>query len=94
LCIRYRPARRTSEKLKNLAEMYAGCVAGAMQRDEHLNTIREIGFVDLDMKKEQPFVVSDAILSQYLSPEEIDLYRQSSRGILSITVLAKKPMTA
>jgi arsenite methyltransferase len=82
------------EKLKNLAEMYAGCVAGAMQRDEYLNTIRETGFVDLDMKKEQPFVVSDAILSQYLSPEEIDLYRQSSRGILSITVLAKKPMTA
>lgn len=82
------------EKLKTLAEMYAGCVAGAMQREAYLNTIQETGFVDIDIKKEQQFTVSDAVLAQHLSQEEIDLYRRSNRGVVSITVSAKKPITA
>lgn len=81
-------------KLKSLAELYAGCVAGALQRDEYLHVIREAGFTDLELQKEQQYVVSDAALTQYLSQEEIELYRRSNVGVFSITVSAKKPAVA
>ena len=80
------------DQLKRLAELYAGCVAGAMQRDEYLNLIRDTGFLDIQIKKEQQFVVTDALLTQYLKPEDIDLYRQSNAGVYSITVFARKPI--
>jgi arsenite methyltransferase len=79
-------------KLKSLVELYAGCVAGALQRDEYLQVIRDAGFTDLELKKDQQYAVSDAILAKYLSPEDIALYRQSNTGVFSITVSAKKPV--
>src|ERR1035437_9295323 len=32
------------DKLKNAAEMYAGCVSGAIQKEEYLGYIKEMGF--------------------------------------------------
>jgi arsenite methyltransferase len=82
------------DKLKSLAEMYAGCVAGALQRDDYLRVIRETGFTDIDIKKDQQYAMPDSILAKYLSQEDIDLYRQSNAGVFSITVFGKKPITA
>ena len=79
-------------KLKSLVELYAACVAGALSRDEYLHVIQETGFTDLEIKKEQQFTLSDAILAKHLSPEDIALYRQSNTGVFSITVSAKKPV--
>ena len=55
-------------KLKSLVELYVGCVAGALQRAEYLQVIRDTGFTDLELKKDQQYIVSDAILAKYLSP--------------------------
>lgn len=82
------------EKLKSLAEMYAGCVAGAMQRDDYLQVIQDTGFIDLEVKKEHQFMVSDAILTQYLSEDDFNLYRRSNTGVFSVTVFGKKPADA
>ena len=82
------------EKIKTLAEMYAGCVAGAMQRDDYLQTIQDTGFTGTDVKQEHQFLLSDEILAKYLSEEDITLYRDSNTGILSITVFGKKPVDA
>ncbi len=82
------------EKLKSLAELYAGCVAGAMQHDEYLQVIRETGFTEMEIKREHQFVMSDAILAKYLSEEDIALYRQSDTGVFSITVFGRKPVEA
>jgi SAM-dependent methyltransferase len=78
-------------KLKSLVELYAGCVAGAIQRAEYLQVIRDAGFTELKIQKDQSYLLSDAMLANYLSPEDIVLYRQSNTGIFSITVSAKKP---
>jgi ubiquinone/menaquinone biosynthesis C-methylase UbiE len=79
------------EKLKTVAELYAGCVAGAMQYDEYLQVIQAAGFIGIEVKREHQLVVTDTILAQYLSQEDIASYRRSSSGIVSITVFGRKP---
>ncbi|MEY3399028.1 MAG: hypothetical protein RL220_1622 [Bacteroidota bacterium] len=78
------------EKLKGVAEMYAGCISGAIQKDEYLGLINEIGFKSVAVQKEKAIVIPDDILSQYLTAEEIREYRESGTGIYSITVFARK----
>ncbi|UTA66437.1 arsenite methyltransferase [Emticicia sp. 21SJ11W-3] len=78
------------EKLKEAAEMYAGCVAGAIQKDEYLQMIADSGFQNIVIQKEKPIIVPDDILANYLSPAEIAEFRNSTSGIFSITVYAEK----
>jgi len=79
------------EKWKQVAELYAGCVAGAIQKQEYLDIIKEGGFTDVVLQKEKPIVLPDEILKNYLSDEEISEYKKGSVRIESITVYAKKP---
>ncbi len=79
------------EKLKHVAEMYAGCISGAIQREEYLGLIKSTGFSDITVQKEKAIVIPDDILAQYLSPEEIASFKNSNLGIYSITVYAMKP---
>jgi SAM-dependent methyltransferase len=79
------------EKIQQAAEMYAGCVAGAIQKSEYLDLIEATGFKAITLQKEKPIIVPDDILAQYLSPEEISVFKQSGTGIYSITVYAEKP---
>lgn len=80
------------EKLKNDAEMYAGCVSGAIQLDVYLNIIKKSGFVNVVVQKEKAILLPDEILSQYLTAEEMKVYKtENSFGIFSVTVFAEKP---
>jgi ubiquinone/menaquinone biosynthesis C-methylase UbiE len=79
------------EALQKDAEMYSGCVAGAIQKSEYLEIIESTGFCDMTIQKEKPIFIPDDILSRYLSPEEIELFRNGNIGIFSITVFASKP---
>ena len=79
------------EKIQHAAEMYAGCVSGALQKDEYLEIIRKTGFQNITIQKEKPIIVPDDILSNYLNAEEISAFKSSSPGIFSITVYAEKP---
>lgn len=82
------------EGLKNEAEMYAGCVAGALPKAHYLGTIHESGFQQVSVKTEKEIVLPDDTLANYLSPEEIENFRNSGHGIFSITVTAHKPADA
>lgn len=77
--------------IREAAEMYAGCVAGAIQKEEYLGLIGAAGFTGVVLQKEKPVVVPDDILGQYLSAEEIEGFKASGTGIYSITVYAEKP---
>lgn len=79
------------QKLQDAAEMYAGCVSGAMQMDEYLDLIRQAGFENLTVQKQKPILIPDDILLDYLSPEELRTFVASKTGIFSITVYAEKP---
>lgn len=77
--------------LKNDAEMYAGCVSGAIQKQVYLELIEANGFKNITVQKEKPIVIPNDILSKYLSIEEITKFNASGLGIFSVTVYAEKP---
>lgn len=77
--------------LKEDAEMYAGCVAGAIDRREYLSVVEHAGFVNLKVQKQRPIELPDELLRQHLSDEELNSFRQSDTGIFSITLFAEKP---
>lgn len=78
-------------KWKEVAELYAGCVSGAIQRQEYLSIIEEAGFVNIRVQKEKKIILPDDILGNYLSPEEVEVYKSNDSRIESITVYAEKP---
>jgi SAM-dependent methyltransferase len=80
--------------LRTAAEMYAGCVSGAIQKEVYLELIRVNGFTNITVQKEKQIHVPDDILANYLSAEEINTFKGSGTGIYSITVFAEKPVQA
>lgn len=80
------------KQIQEAAEMYAGCVAGAIQKESYLKLIESNGFKNITLQKEKPVIVPDDILSDYLSAEQITILKNSSTGIYSITVYAEKPL--
>jgi len=78
-------------KLKESAEMYAGCVAGALPETQYLGIIHDLGFEQVTVQKRKPIIIPDDILGKYLSLDEIAAYKASGAGTFSITVSATKP---
>jgi arsenite methyltransferase len=79
------------KKIQEAAEMYAGCVSGAIQKQAYLELIDVNGFKNVVLQKQKSIIIPDDILSQYLSPEEITTFKQSGTGIVSVTVYGEKP---
>lgn len=80
------------ESLKSEAELYAGCVSGALQKAKYLNLIKEAGFINVEIKKEKTIFLPDELLSKYLDNDQIESFRNGETGISSITVTAEKPI--
>lgn len=80
--------------LQQAAEMYAGCVSGAIQKQVYLELIQQNGFENITIQKEKAIHIPDDILLAYLSETEIKEFRNSNTGIFSITVYADKPVAA
>ncbi len=78
-------------KWKEVAELYAGCVSGAVQKEVYLEMIAEAGFTGTLLQKEKAIIIPDDVLQNYLSAEEIAAYKQGGTKITSITVYAQKP---
>ncbi|MFK5983331.1 MAG: arsenite methyltransferase [Flavobacteriaceae bacterium] len=78
------------EQLKQDAEMYAGCIAGAIQKEEYLQYIKDADFKTVTIQKEKTIEIPDDILSKYLSEEQMSEFKSGSTGIFSITVYAEK----
>lgn len=79
------------ETLRKDAEMYAGCVSGAIQKKTYLDLIKEAGFTNMSIQKEKAINVPDDILKNYLTERELSEFRSGNTGIFSITVYAEKP---
>lgn len=77
--------------LKHDAEMYAGCVAGAIQKSDYLSFIETAGFKNISIQKEKPISIPNDILEKYLTVDEIAAFNNGGTGIFSVTVYAEKP---
>ena len=78
-------------KIREAAEMYAGCVAGAIQKDVYLELISANGFANTAVQKEKSITIPDNVLKNYLNEKEIEDFRSGNTGIFSITVYSEKP---
>ena len=78
------------EKWKNTAEMYAGCVSGAIQKEEYVGFAKKAGFKNITIQKEKAIVIPENILETYFSKDEITNFNNSGTGIFSITLYGEK----
>ena len=78
------------ERIKNAAEMYAGCVASAIHKEDYLDIIKNSGFKNIIIQKEKPIIIPNDILKNYLNDQEIEIYNSNKNIIFSITVYAEK----
>lgn len=79
------------KEIREAAEMYVGCISGAIQKQVYLDLIASNGFKNITVQKDKPIAIPDDILSQYLTSEQLTIFKQSGTGIRSITVYAEKP---
>jgi len=78
------------DKLRKDAEMYAGCVSGAIEMDDYLEIINKQVFKQVTIHKQKEIEMPVEILKNYLNEAEIQQFRNKETGIFSISVSAKK----
>lgn len=78
------------EKLRNAAELYAGCVSGAIVLDDYLGIIKEAGFTSVEVKKSKAIEIPDKLLLLYMTVEELKEFKTKNGGISSVTVYGVK----
>ena len=78
------------EKLRQNVELYAGCVSGAIQKHDYINTIRNAGFSDISIQKEKPIEIPDLTLLSIMKKDEVADFKNRKTGIYSITIFGKK----
>lgn len=78
------------EVLKKSAEMYTGCIAGALQREEYLGIIKKTGFKNIQIREYKRILIPEPVLETYLKKNEIAVFKKANVGIFSITVVGYK----
>jgi hypothetical protein len=76
--------------IRNAAEMYVGCVSGAVSREVYLDLIQKQGFREINVHKQREIQVPGELLKKYLSEQETEQFKDSGHGIFSITVSGYK----
>lgn len=78
------------DEIRNAAEMYAGCVSGAIEIQKYLNLMAAAGLVNIIVQKEKMISIPDETLLNYLDTKGLYEFKKSGSGIYSITVYAEK----
>ncbi len=79
------------DDLRRDAALYAGCIAGALQKEEYLTVIERAGFTNLTVQKDRKIEVPEELLRRHLNQEQLREFNQQHVGIFSVTVFAEKP---
>jgi arsenite methyltransferase len=79
------------DDLRKEATLYAGCISGAVQKEEYLRIIKEVGFTNIVVQKDRKIDVPNEILVKFLSIDKLKEFKKSHLGIFSVTVYAEKP---
>jgi len=81
------------ENLQHHAEMFAGCVSGAINQKDYMSIAEQAGFKNLTIQKSKEIILPDEILKEILNNEEYDQYLNSGVGIYRITLYGEKGMS-
>jgi len=77
--------------IKSIAELYAACVSGAIEKSKYLDIMKNSGLINIRIDKENPISLPDETILRYISKEDLDDYRKSGISVVSINVYAEKP---
>ncbi|MBN1448209.1 MAG: arsenite methyltransferase [Bacteroidetes bacterium] len=78
-------------ELRDVAELYAGCVSGAEQRETYLAHITRCGFAEIGIPKEKSVSIPETVLQDVLASLPKDRRDLNGARLVSITVRAVKP---
>lgn len=78
------------EPIRKDAELYVGCVSGAIDMDAYMAIIKSHGFTNITIHKQKKIDLPDAVLLNYLSSDEMARFKSGDTGIFSITVSGYK----
>lgn len=83
-------AAELPEALRKDAELYAGCVSGAIPLEAYLSGLRDAGFTGVTVTRSRPISLPLEVIERHIGPEKA---RQLALGeiVLSITVSGVKP---
>jgi ubiquinone/menaquinone biosynthesis C-methylase UbiE len=79
------------DQLKRSAELYAGCVSGALLIQDYLDAIEAAGFVKVSVQQQRKIDIPLEMLEQVLDHDQIQAYKNQAFGIYSVTVYGEKP---
>ena len=79
------------DAVRRSAELYAGCVAGAVDEAEYVGGLAAAGFEGVEVRTAREVAVPDAALSGVLDAAGIAALRASGAGVWSVTVFGRKP---
>ncbi len=79
------------QEFKDDAVLYAGCISGALPREQYLQIIAEAGFINVEVKKEKKIELPDDLVLKYIPLSDLEKFKTGGTGIFSITVVAYKP---
>ena len=78
------------EWLREIAEAYAGCVSGAIPKEDYLELIRETGFSQITVASERRIHVPAELIAKSISKEHQEEVMESDLHVMSVTVTAVK----
>jgi arsenite methyltransferase len=77
--------------VKGVAEAYAGCVAGAIPKEQYLQLIQRSGFIRVEVGSERRIHVPESLLNESLTTEQQKEAAQNDLHVMSVTVKGFKP---
>lgn len=76
--------------IQTASELYVGCVAGAMVKEDYVKAAQSAGFRNLRILKEKTIEIPDDTFLESVSQNEVNEFRRSTSSILSITLCGEK----
>ena len=80
-----------TDELREEASLYAGCISGAVQKENYLRIIRDVGFTNITVQKERKLAIPNEVLARVLTLEQLREFKRTRVGVFSVTVYAEKP---
>jgi arsenite methyltransferase len=79
------------EGLRRAAELYIGCVSGAMEKNAYLEALKAAGFAAIRVTGEKALEVPEDLLAAYLDEGQRRSLAESGVRVLSVTLQGAKP---
>ena len=84
-------SRELPDWVKGVAEAYAGCVSGAIPKNDYLSMIQQAGFADVVVASERQIDIPADLIARSLTLEQREEAVKNDLYVMSVTVTGIKP---